>query len=78
MRFEELLEHPTFLGQMGVLALNYPKEQSAMIEDQRSVQHVTTADVTGIVKGVPASGPLGKAMTLARRFTKWSTASNKG
>ncbi|PKY07567.1 nonribosomal peptide synthase Pes1 [Aspergillus campestris IBT 28561] len=78
VRFEELLQHPTFLGQMGVLALNYPKELSAMIEDQRPVQQVTTADVTGIVKGVPASGPLGKAMTLARRFTKWSTVSNKG
>ncbi|QMW46378.1 hypothetical protein G4B11_009833 [Aspergillus flavus] len=74
VRLEELLEHPTFLGHLAVLALHNAKQEN-LVERTRTVE--SRARVPSVsVKGRKSANwnPLGKAVTLARRFTtKWSS-----
>ncbi|OGM47600.1 nonribosomal peptide synthase Pes1 [Aspergillus bombycis] len=71
VRLEELLEHPTFLGHLAVLALHNAKQEN-LVERTRTVESRAPAPSVS-VKGRTKSAnwnPLGKALTLARRFTK--------
>ncbi|KAL4893946.1 hypothetical protein BDV59DRAFT_19132 [Aspergillus ambiguus] len=76
VHLEDLLEHPTFLGHMAVLALHNAKQE----------QHVETTSSDPPFSSLPATppgstaksgtwNPLGKAVTLARKLSKWNMAS---
>ncbi|KAE8152814.1 nonribosomal peptide synthase Pes1 [Aspergillus avenaceus] len=70
VRLEELLEHPTFLGHLAVLALHNAKQEVA-VEKVRSAASVRATSVKS--KGKSSWNPLGKAVTLARRFSRWGS-----
>ncbi|KAE8394317.1 hypothetical protein BDV23DRAFT_11565 [Aspergillus alliaceus] len=73
VRLEELLEHPTFLGHLAVLALHNAKQET-VVEGTRTIGEGARVPS---VKNRSKTGnwnPLGKAVLLARRFTtKWSS-----
>lgn len=70
VRLEDLLEHPTFLGQMAVLALHNSKHQ-----DDYPADYATGAVVPngGVRPGVEKKKTWDKAMTLARKLTRRNT-----
>ncbi|KAF9892549.1 hypothetical protein FE257_001658 [Aspergillus nanangensis] len=70
VRLEDLLEHPTFLGQMAVLALhNSAQESQAQAPPSDSLPTAPSEVKSG------TWSPLDKAMVLARRISKWHMAS---
>ncbi|KAF7594115.1 hypothetical protein BBP40_010114 [Aspergillus hancockii] len=76
VRLEELLEHPTFLGHLAVLALHNAKQET-LVERTATVEEKVRVSP---IKSRPRSGnwnPLGKAVTLVRRFSKWGSVSKK-
>ncbi|EAW07799.1 nonribosomal peptide synthase Pes1 [Aspergillus clavatus NRRL 1] len=72
VHLEDLLEHPTFLGQMAVLTLhNSPKNDS--------MEEIVPVDgLTLPMAKTGNSSSFGKALTLAKRMAKWSPLSARG
>ncbi|GAB1212714.1 Trichosetin synthetase PKS-nrps1 [Aspergillus terreus] len=76
VHLEDLLEHPTFLGHMAVLALHDGKQQQRA--ETRSSE-TPSSSLPSMPSGPETKGgtwnPLGKAVTLARKLSKWNLAS---
>ncbi|THC90348.1 hypothetical protein EYZ11_010190 [Aspergillus tanneri] len=75
VRLEDLLEHPTFLGQLAVLALhNASPDTRVHTPAEAEVDEVPTTLTSSKALSKKSSwSPLRKAVTLARRFTKWGS-----
>lgn len=74
VRLEDLLDHPTFLGQMAVLALHNQTSGEVDVDDidaGSAEKHVDNRSQQSMEKSESRT-PWGKAVTLARRFTKKS------
>ncbi|RHZ60208.1 nonribosomal peptide synthase Pes1 [Aspergillus thermomutatus] len=72
VHIEDLLEHPTFLGQMAVLTLHNTRKSDSMEEIMPVEEIPLPAARTG------TSSSLGKALNLAKRVTRWSSLSARG
>ncbi|KAH3288864.1 Nonribosomal peptide synthetase 1 [Aspergillus fumigatus] len=72
VHIEDLLEHPTFLGQMAVLTLHNSRTSDSMEEIVPVEEIPLPAARTG------TSSSLGKALTLAKKVTRWSALSARG
>lgn len=66
VRLEDLIEHPSFLGQMAVLALHNAKHQ----EDMPTEHLATGAASPDPVSRIEKKNTWEKAMTLARKLTR--------
>ncbi|PYH90319.1 nonribosomal peptide synthase Pes1 [Aspergillus ellipticus CBS 707.79] len=84
VRLEDLLENHTFLGQMAVMAMHHqklkPKSVVVPVAHEQPVQDIpatTTATATVVMKTGGSWSSLGRAVTLAKRFTKWGSAGRK-
>ncbi|RAH74069.1 nonribosomal peptide synthase Pes1 [Aspergillus aculeatinus CBS 121060] len=80
VRLEDLLEHHTFLGQLAVMAEHHkqqpqpqsvdgtlPSVASPISDEERTASLIKSGSWTS----------LGKAVTLAKRFTKWGSVSTR-
>ncbi|PYI12597.1 non-ribosomal peptide synthetase [Aspergillus sclerotiicarbonarius CBS 121057] len=71
VRLEDLLEHHTFLGQMAVMAMHHQKEETNIATAPTTEE--PAKDMTMTMAKSNSWSSLGKAMTLARKFTKWGS-----
>lgn len=73
VRLEDLLEHPSFLGQMAVLALHNAKHQEELPAEQATG---AASPDPSIRTRVEKKKTWEKAMTLARKLTRRNNSSN--
>ena len=72
VRLEDLLEHHTFLGQMAVMAMHHQKVETN-VADAPTTTEEPAKDMSVTMAKSSSWSSLGKAMTLAKRFTKWGS-----
>ncbi|PLB43886.1 nonribosomal peptide synthase Pes1 [Aspergillus steynii IBT 23096] len=97
VRLEDLLEHPTFLGQLAVLTLHNDRadrqNEDAVRNETNSNNHIAPSNELTTSSPAPDTSsasvsskaltkketwnPLGRAFTLARKFTKWGSVSSR-
>lgn len=96
VRLEDLLEHPTFLGQLAVLTLHNNSKDGEDEDSERNDSNNNNAALSSEpTTALPAPdtslesesskalarkgswNPLGRAFTLARRFTRWGATSTR-
>ncbi|RAK95786.1 nonribosomal peptide synthase Pes1 [Aspergillus ibericus CBS 121593] len=70
VRLEDLLEHHTFLGQMAVMAMHHQKVEK---KDAAAPTEGPANDMSMTMTKSNSWSSLGKAMTLARKITKWGS-----
>ncbi|KAL5357022.1 hypothetical protein BJX96DRAFT_135429 [Aspergillus floccosus] len=75
VHLEDLLEHPTFLGHMAVLALHTGKQQDRTGTPSSELPSSLSSIPSGTTTKGGTWNPLGKAVTLARKLSKWNVAS---
>ncbi|KAF7117580.1 hypothetical protein CNMCM5793_006632 [Aspergillus hiratsukae] len=71
VRIEDLLEHPTFLGQMAVLTLHNTRKSDSMEE-------IMSEEIPLAPARTGTSSSLGKALNLAKKVTRWGALSARG
>ncbi|PWY83154.1 nonribosomal peptide synthase Pes1 [Aspergillus sclerotioniger CBS 115572] len=76
VRLEDLLEHHTFLGQMAVMAMHHQKVETN-IADATTTTEEPAKDMSMTMAKSNSWSSLGKAMTLAKRFTKWGSVTSR-
>ncbi|CAK45275.1 uncharacterized protein An08g02300, partial [Aspergillus niger] len=75
VRLEDLLEHHTFLGMMAVMAMHHKPELNARMAATMAEEPAKDMRMTMTKSNSWSS--LGKAMTLAKRFTRWGAVAAK-
>ncbi|KAL3261959.1 hypothetical protein ABHI18_003269 [Aspergillus niger] len=75
VRLEDLLEHHTFLGMMAVMAMHHKPELNARMAATMAEEPAKEMRMTMTKSNSWSS--LGKAMTLAKRFTRWGAVAAK-
>ncbi|PYH46246.1 nonribosomal peptide synthase Pes1 [Aspergillus saccharolyticus JOP 1030-1] len=79
VRMEDLLEHHTFLGQLAVMAEHHKQQQQSMGEETLPSAGSTVSEEEKTASLVKSSSwnSLGKAVTLAKRISKWGGVTRK-
>ncbi|GLA80039.1 nonribosomal peptide synthase [Aspergillus tubingensis] len=75
VRLEDLLEHHTFLGMMAVMAMHHKPELNGSMA--ATMAEESTKDMKLTMTKSNSWSSLGKAMTLAKRFTRWGAVAAK-